>query len=71
MEYNDTYKSLELQKVKIEDVSIGLRQIGKGDNLVFIHGFPTHGYTWRKLVPSLSKCFKCHILDLPGLGDSE
>jgi len=45
MKYIDTYKSLELQKVKIEDVSIGLRQIGKGDNLVFIHGFPTHGYT--------------------------
>ena len=71
MKYIDTYKSLELQKVKIEDVSIGLRQIGKGDNLVFIHGFPTHGHTWRKLIPRLSKYFKCHILDLPGLGDSE
>jgi len=31
MKYNGTYKSLELQKVKIEDVSIGLRQIGKGE----------------------------------------
>ena len=66
-----TYESLELQRLKIEDVSIGLRQIGKGDNLVFIHGFPTHGYTWRKVIPELSKYFKCHILDLPGLGDSE
>ena len=67
----ETYESLELQKLRIEDVSIGLRQIGKGKNLVFIHGFPTHGYTWRKLIPELSKHFKCHILDLPGLGDSE
>jgi len=49
MKYIDTYKSLEFQKVKIEDVSIGIRQIGKGDNLVFIHGFPTHGYTWLTL----------------------
>ena len=71
MKFIDTYNSLKLQKVKIEDVSIGLRQIGKGDNLVFIHGFPTHGYTWRKIIPRLSKNFKCHILDLPGLGDSE
>jgi len=71
MKFIDTYNSLKLRKVKIEDVSIGLRQIGKGDNLVFIHGFPTHGYTWRKIIPRLSKNFKCHILDLPGLGDSE
>jgi pimeloyl-ACP methyl ester carboxylesterase len=67
----ETYESLELQKLEIEDVSIGLRQIGKGKNLVFIHGFPTHGYTWRKVIPQLSKHFRCHILDLPGLGDSE
>jgi len=65
------YQSIALQKIKIEDVTIGVRQIGNGDNLVFIHGFPTHGYTWRKLIPQLSKYFKCHILDLPGLGSSE
>jgi len=65
------YQSIALQKIKIEDVTIGVRQIGNGDNLVFIHGFPTHGYTWRKLIPQLSKHFKCHILDLPGLGSSE
>ncbi len=67
----DFYHNIPLQKVKIEDVSIGLRQIGKGDDLVFIHGFPTHGYTWRKLIPELSKHFRCHIVDLPGLGDSD
>jgi len=66
----ELYNSLVLQKIQIEDVSIGLRQIGSGDNLVFIHGFPTHGFTWRKIIPALSKKFRCHILDLPGLGDS-
>jgi len=65
------YYKLALQKVRIEDVTIGLRQFGEGDNMVIIHGFPTHGYTWRKLLPRLSKQFKCCILDLPGLGDSE
>ena len=64
------YRSIPLKKIQIEDVTIGLRQIGNGENLVFIHGFPTHGYTWRKIVPILSKKFRCHILDLPGLGDS-
>lgn len=65
------YNNIPLQQIKIKDVSVGLRQIGIGDNLVFIHGFPTHGYTWRKLIPRLSLQFRCHILDLPGLGDSE
>ena len=65
------FNNIPLQKIKVEDVSIGLRQIGVGRNLLFIHGFPTHGYTWRKLIPNLSEKFKCNILDLPGLGDSE
>lgn len=65
------YKEIELQKITVNEVTFGLRQIGSGENLVFIHGFPTHGYTWRKVLPSLSKKFKCHILDLPGLGDSD
>lgn len=64
------YENIQLQKIAIDDVSIGLRQIGSGEPLVFIHGFPTHGYTWRKLIPELSKKFTCIILDLPGLGDS-
>jgi len=65
------YQEITLQKIRIDDVSIGLRQIGNGKNLVFIHGFPTHGYTWRKIIPRLSEQFNCHILDLPGLGNSE
>lgn len=64
------YRSIPLQKIPIEDVEIGFRQIGEGEDLVFIHGFPTHGYTWRKLLPSLSKKYRCSILDLAGLGDS-
>ncbi len=66
-----TYQNIPLQKIKIEDVSIGFRQVGTGEDLVFIHGFPTHGYTWRKLIPRLSAKYSCSILDLPGLGDSD
>nr|WP_297916163.1 alpha/beta hydrolase [uncultured Allomuricauda sp.] len=67
----EIYQGLVLQKVKIVEATLGLRQIGEGKNLVVIHGFPTHGYTWRKLLPRLSSNFKCHVLDLPGLGSSE
>ena len=71
MENQSFYLNLPLKKFKIGNVSFGLRQIGKGADLVFVHGFPTHGYTCRKLLPDLSQKFKCHIIDLPGLGDSE
>ena len=65
------YKNIPFKSIKVNDVSFGYRQIGEGEDLVFIHGFPTHGYTWRKILPKLSKYFKCHILDMPGLGDSD
>jgi len=65
------YNEIPFRSIAIKDVSFGYRCIGKGEDLVFIHGFPTHGYTWRKLLPELSQSFKCHILDMPGLGISE
>lgn len=65
------FKNIPFQSIPVNDVSFGYRQIGQGEDLVFIHGFPTHGYTWRKILPKLSKYYKCHILDMPGLGDSD
>ncbi|MEM9896531.1 MAG: alpha/beta hydrolase [Bacteroidota bacterium] len=65
------YYNLPVKKIDVGEASIAIRQIGKGPDFLFIHGFPTHGYTWRHLLPTLSAHFTCHILDLPGLGNSE
>lgn len=65
------YKSAKLNTIKLNDVSIGLREFGAGEALILIHGFPTHGYTWRKILPQLVQKYKCYVVDLPGLGDSE
>jgi pimeloyl-ACP methyl ester carboxylesterase len=64
------YRSAELRRFEIEDATLALRTFGSGPALVLIHGFPVHGYTWRKLLPALSEKFTCHVVDLPGLGDS-
>lgn len=64
------FEDIACRSVKIEDVTFGYRQIGNGPDFVFIHGFPTHGYTWRKILTDLSANFNCHIFDLPGLGKS-
>lgn len=65
------YQESNLKFIEIEDVSIGLREYGAGNDIFLIHGFPTHGYTWRKIIPKLSEKYKCNVIDLPGLGDSK
>lgn len=65
------YAGTNFVRHKIFDAAPAVRVFGSGPAIVFIHGFPTHGYTWRKLLPSLSKDFTCYVIDLPGLGDSD
>ena len=65
------YATAKISRHKIEDATIAVRVFGQGPALVLIHGFPVHGYTWRKLLPTLSEQFTCYVVDLPGLGDSD
>ncbi|MEM7469592.1 MAG: alpha/beta hydrolase, partial [Pseudomonadota bacterium] len=66
------FRTAKVGHHKIEDATPALRIFGDGErSLIFIHGFPTHGYTWRKLIVELSKEFTCYVVDLPGMGDSE
>lgn len=44
------------------------RKEGDGPAVVFLHGFPLSGLTWRKVVVTLSGRFTCYALDLVGLG---
>ncbi len=46
-------------------------RVGRGPDLLFIHGWPLHAATFRELVPRLSDRFTCHLIDLPGTGLSE
>ncbi len=68
---NDVYTSSQLNYYAIEDVKIPVRVAGKGPALIFIHGYPVHSFTWRKLLPQLSQYYTCYLIDMPGLGDSQ
>ena len=46
------------------------RQIGHGPNVLFVHGWPVSGATYRTLLPYLADHLTCHVIDLPGAGDS-
>lgn len=46
------------------------RRIGNGPDVLFVHGWPVSGATWRSLLPHLTPHLTCHIIDLPGAGSS-
>lgn len=45
------------------------RKTGTGPDVLFIHGWPLHGATWRNVIPHLTG-YTCHVIDLPGTGAS-
>jgi pimeloyl-ACP methyl ester carboxylesterase len=45
-------------------------RFGRGPDVVFIHGWPLHAATFRRVVPKLAERFTLHLFDLPGAGHS-
>ncbi|MCA9589051.1 MAG: alpha/beta fold hydrolase, partial [Myxococcales bacterium] len=60
-----------LSKIDIGHSKIAYRRFGKGPDLLFIHGWPLNQHTWRDVAPALADEFTCHLVDLPGSGDTE
>lgn len=46
------------------------RRVGQGPDVLFVHGYPVSGATFRLLLPHLVEHLTCHVIDLPGAGDS-
>ncbi len=62
----DTFRTARV--VETGGATVAYRQVGGGPAVVFLHGFPLSGLTWRNVVPALSERFTCYALDLVGLG---
>ena len=48
-----------------------INSIGQGPDLVLVHGWSMHSGVWQPLVDLLGEHFRCHLVDLPGHGQSE
>lgn len=46
------------------------RSVGSGPDVLFLHGWPVSGATFRRLLPHLVDHVTCHVIDLPGAGSS-
>ncbi len=60
----------ESKEVALEQGTIRYRERGAGEPIVFVHGLLVNGDLWRKVVPNLSKDFRCITPDWP-LGSHE
>jgi pimeloyl-ACP methyl ester carboxylesterase len=60
----------EQKEVTLPQGTIRYRERGSGEPIVFVHGLLVNGDLWRKVVPELSKDFRCIAPDLP-LGSHE
>jgi pimeloyl-ACP methyl ester carboxylesterase len=59
------------QVVETPAARLPVRRYGSGPALLLVHGFPLSGFTWRRLLPELSRRYTCYVPDLPGMGESE
>ena len=59
------------QRIDTPGARLPVRRFGSGPALLLVHGFPLSGFTWRKLLPELSRHYTCYVPDLPGMGESE
>ncbi|GIU91009.1 MAG: hypothetical protein KatS3mg010_2108 [Acidimicrobiia bacterium] len=49
---------------------VAYRVVGSGQDVLFVHGWPVSGATFRTLLPHLADHVTCHLIDLPGAGSS-
>ncbi|TDT14493.1 pimeloyl-ACP methyl ester carboxylesterase [Ilumatobacter fluminis] len=50
---------------------VAVRTVGTGPDVLFVHGWPVTGATFRKLLPHLTPHVTCHLIDLVGTGSSD
>lgn len=62
---------IESKYVVAENVNIHYVVAGKGEAILFLHGFPTSSFLWRNIMTELQHKFMVLAIDLPGYGKSD
>ena len=67
----DLFRKAPHELIEVDTGALAYRRVGTGPDVLFVHGWPVTGATYRRLIPFLSQHVTCHILDLVGTGDSQ
>jgi pimeloyl-ACP methyl ester carboxylesterase len=69
-EASDLFRRPPQRLLDVGAGEVAHRSIGTGPDVLFVHGWPVSGATFRALLPHLAEHLTCHLIDLPGAGDS-
>ena len=56
---------------KIGNDNLHYIEKGTGDPILFLHGIPMSSYSWRNVIPEISKSGRCIAIDFMGFGKSD
>jgi haloalkane dehalogenase len=69
-EASDLFRRPPARYLDVGAGEVAYRSAGTGPDVLFVHGWPVSGATFRTLLPHLVEHVTCHLIDLPGAGDS-
>ena len=68
---SELFRNEPEQFIDVDGVEVAFRKIGSGPEVLFVHGWPVNGATFRCLLPYLVDNVTCHLIDLHGAGASK
>lgn len=70
-EGGDLFERVDHHYADSDGVKIHYVTFGRGEPVLFVHGFPDFWYTWRKQIEGLSSDFKCIAMDTRAYNKSD
>ena len=64
------WAGLERREVRVDDHHWIYLEGGKGETILFVHGFGANKDRWGTFLPAFSKSYRLIVPDLPGFGES-
>ena len=59
---------LQINYKLVNGINTRYADMGKGESIIFVHGFPETLQTWRFVVPEMAKRFRAIAFDMKGCG---
>ncbi|MCB0968443.1 MAG: alpha/beta hydrolase [Ilumatobacter sp.] len=67
---SDLFRRAPDRMIDVGAGQVAVRSVGSGPDVLFVHGWPVTGATYRTLLPYLAPHVRCHVVDLVGTGSS-
>ena len=67
---SDLFRSEPDRYLDVGAGEVAYRRVGSGPDVLFVHGWPVSGATFRLLLPHLVDHVTCHVIDFPSAGSS-